>query len=104
MSKEKLILKFKEWYKDTEHSWKVSVIDKCIKENILYIDKNEDIDFLYNECIDYLFHNSKRRILNLATKLGYKNPPCNHCVNIIKYWDKSEEYMWSPDNAHLFKP
>lgn len=99
---QEFIDKYKRWYKDTDHSWKVAVIELCKKDNVMHIDSHQDIDWLYDDCIDYLTDKSTRRLTNLAKKLGYSEPPCHHCRMIIKHWKDNEDYKWSPDVAHLF--
>lgn len=99
---EKLISKYKSWHKDTDHEWKLAVTEKCRKEDIMYIDDHQDIDWLYDDCLDYLFYKTTRKITNLARKMGYGQPPCHHCQMIIKHWNDNEDYKWSPDVAYLF--
>jgi hypothetical protein len=99
---QELIDKYKSWHKNTDHSWKVAVIEKCRKEGIMHINTSQDIDWLYDDCIDYLFYKTTRKITNLAKKLGYDEPPCEHCKNIIKFWNCNEDWRWSPDKAYLF--
>ena len=99
---QELIDKYRSWHKDTDHSWKVAVIEKCKKEGVMYIDPYQDIDWLYDDCLDHLFENTTRRITNLAKKLGHNQPPCLHCRNIIKFWNSSDEYKWTPETDHLF--
>lgn len=97
-----LVEKYKEWYKDTPHKWKVALINKCRKDGIFYVDIQKDIDWIYDDCIDYIFSKTTRRVENLAKKMGYSEPPCYHCQMIIKNWNVNRDYIWSPENAHLF--
>jgi hypothetical protein len=101
--KAQLIAKYKEWYKDTPFEWKIAVIEKCQKENIMYIDTSEDIDMLYDECIDWLTYKTYRRLTNLAKKEGYAEPPCHVCKMMILHWKKRDDIKWNPDNAHKFE-
>lgn len=96
--------KYKMCHKNTDEKWKFAVIDTYIKDPTTYVDTNQSIDWLYDDALDFLFSRSKRRIINLAKRLGYDQIPCEHCRNIIKYWDKSKEvgYLWFPDYKHLF--
>ena len=98
-----LIEKYKKQYKDVPEKWKKAVIEKANSDSITYFDLQQDIDWLYDDCLYYLFSNSTRRIVNLAAKMGYDIIPCETARNIIKYWREDEDYMWCPDKAHLFK-
>jgi hypothetical protein len=94
--------KYKEWHDKTDEEWKRAVIDKCKKDGSFYAMVSQDLDWIYDDCIDSLFDKTTKKIKNLAKKMGYKEIPCLHCRNIIKYWDSNNEWRWSPDKAHLF--
>lgn len=97
-----IIENYRRLHKDTDHAWKVAVIEKSRKDGY-YVNDNQDIDWLYDDAIYYLFDGSTTKINNLAKKLGYKEPPCEHCKKIIKFWNHSDQYLWSPEKAHLFE-
>ena len=95
--------KYKSWHGETDEEWKVACIALMIKEPGAYVDVHQDIDWLYDDAIDFLFTHSTRRIKNVAKKLGHEEPPCLHCRNIIKHYKDNVDFMWSPDYEHLFK-
>lgn len=100
-----LVDKYKDWHKDTPEKWKSAMIDIMRKDSGVYINLYQDIDWLYDDAIDYLFYKSTVRVRNLAKKMNYEEIPCLHCKNIIKYWGKTKEvgWIWSPDKDYLFK-
>ena len=100
-----LVDKYRSWHGDTDKNWKLACIRLMEKDPATYIDKYQDLDWLYDDALDFLFYKSKTKILNLAKKMGYNEPPCIHCQNIIKYWDQSKElgYLWTPETAKKFK-
>lgn len=100
---QELIDRYKEWHGNTDRKWKLAVIEKCRKDGVMHIDNQQDLDWLYDDCIDYLTLKTTRRITNLAKKLGYKEIPCHHCRMIIKHWKTNDKWKWSPDTAHLFE-
>ena len=97
-----LIEKYRKWHGNTDHKWKVAVIEKCRKEGVMHIDNQQDIDWLYDDCIDHLTDKTTRKLTNLAKNMGYEQPPCYHCQMIIKHWNDNEDYKWTPELAHLF--
>ena len=97
------IQKLKEWYKNTPESWKSGVIEKARKDNILFIPKNEDKDYLYDMCVEYLFAKSPKRIQNLAKKMGYNEVPCLRCRKTIEYWNDNEDFIYGIETAKHFE-
>lgn len=97
-----LIEKYRKQYKDVPDKWKFAVIDKVKKDPITFIDVNEDKDFLYDQCIYYLFDTSVLKIKNLAKKLNYNKIPCDTCRKIIKHWNDNDDVMWNIDDQNLF--
>ena len=35
---QEFIDKYKSWHKDTDHSWKVAIIELCKKDNVMHIE------------------------------------------------------------------
>lgn len=98
-----LIEKYREQHKDVPQDWKLAVITKMKQDPAVFIDVYQDIDWLYDDAVYYLFENSQTKIKNLAKKLGYKEIPCETCRNIIKYWKVDEEWMWNADMKDKFE-
>ncbi len=96
-----LTLKYNNWHGKTDRKWKILLIDKCKKDGFS-IDQSKDLDWIYDDCIDYITLNSPRKLLNLFYKSSYTKMPCHHCLMILRYWHYNDDVKWSPDSAHLF--
>lgn len=98
---EELIAKYSRQHKDVPRDWKIAVINKA-DDGINYVDKHQNLDWLYDDSLYYLFDKSTRKVLNLCKRMGYAEPPCETAKNIIKYWKYNKDFMWTEETAHLF--
>lgn len=99
---QELINKYKLWYYHTPREWKLAIIEKAKSDGVMHINNHQDLDWLYDDCVDYLTDKTPRRIQNLAKKMGYKRIPCYVCRKMIEYWNHNDEWKWSPDKSYLF--
>jgi hypothetical protein len=86
----------------TNIDWKDAVVEKAIKDFGLIFPIYQHIDWMYDECIYWLFEKSTRKIQNLSKKMGFKEVPCFCCRMIIKFYKEKDKDLWEYSNAHLF--